>query len=113
MSDPSIAIARRTQEALMEAHRIVEARRARPNVADNGTPEPNVTTPLTAAKSRNPFRPTSLAAVIGQAPAKALLAAAVDASLREGRVLDHILLVGQSGYGKTTLASAIAHEVSA
>lgn len=62
-------------------------------------------------RTHNPLRPELLADVIGQAPAKKLLARAVDASFELRQPLDHVLLAGSSGTGKTTLAHVVANEL--
>jgi Holliday junction resolvasome RuvABC ATP-dependent DNA helicase subunit len=62
-------------------------------------------------RTRNEFRPRTLAGVIGQRPAKELLAAALDAARRTGRPLEHVLFVAASGTGKTTFSHVLASEL--
>lgn len=62
-------------------------------------------------RSGNPLRPTALEDVIGQTKVKRLLRRMIDAALDRGTPLDHVLLTGPAGTGKTTLASLIAHEL--
>lgn len=62
-------------------------------------------------RTTNPLRPARLADVIGQAPAKKLLARAIDAAFEHRHPLDHVLLAGSSGTGKTTLAHVVATEL--
>lgn len=62
-------------------------------------------------RSGNKLRPTSLAGVIGQAHVKSLLRRMIDAALHRDVPLDHVLLTGPAGTGKTTMASLIAHEL--
>lgn len=57
------------------------------------------------------LRPRSFAEFIGQREAVANLRIAVDAARRGGRALDHILLAGPSGVGKSSLAHLIAREL--
>lgn len=62
-------------------------------------------------RTKNPMRPRSLAGVIGQEKAKALARAAIDRAKATGRPMDHMLLVAQSGTGKSTFSHVIANEL--
>src|SRR5690554_3976525 len=57
------------------------------------------------------LRPTRLSQYIGQDSVKANLAVFIEAARRRGEPLDHVLLSGPPGLGKTTLASIIAREM--
>jgi Holliday junction DNA helicase RuvB len=57
------------------------------------------------------LRPPSLDEYIGQESVKANLRVAIDAAKGRGESLDHLLLYGPPGLGKTSLAHIIAHEM--
>jgi holliday junction DNA helicase RuvB len=63
------------------------------------------------AASSNELRPERWDDIVGQEKAKRLLARMVAASKARHRPLDHTLLVGASGTGKTTFANVIANEL--
>ena len=57
------------------------------------------------------LRPKMLSEYIGQTKAKENLSIYIEAAKKRGDVLDHVLLYGPPGLGKTTLSTIIAHEM--
>jgi len=62
-------------------------------------------------KNLNLARPNSLKEFIGQEQIKSSIKIAIDASIYRNEALEHTLLYGQPGLGKTTLALLIANEM--
>lgn len=61
----------------------------------------------------NTLRPKDFASYIGQKRLKTNLKLGIEAALKRGEPMEHILLYGPPGLGKTTMASIIAHEMGA
>ena len=62
-------------------------------------------------EAENSLRPRALSEYIGQEKVKENLSVFIDAAKQRGDVLDHVLLYGPPGLGKTTLSAIIAHEM--
>ncbi len=57
------------------------------------------------------LRPKTLAEYIGQDKVKENMSIYIEAAKKRGEPLDHVLLYGPPGLGKTTLSAIIAHEM--
>lgn len=57
------------------------------------------------------LRPHTLAEMVGQDRLRENLSILIQAAMKRGEALDHVLLYGPPGLGKTTLAHVISHEM--
>ena len=66
---------------------------------------------ITEERMENTLRPQTLKEYIGQEKVKENMKIYIEAAKKRGEPLDHVLLYGPPGLGKTTLASIISNEM--
>lgn len=67
--------------------------------------------PIDLTQGGNLLRPTTLDEMVGQDALKPLLRRIITVAIESGSPMDHMLMVGASGTGKTTLAQVVAYEL--
>ena len=72
---------------------------------------PNVVDEM-ESQQENVLRPKTLSEYIGQTKVKENMKVYIEAAKKREEPLDHVLLYGQPGLGKTTLANIISHEMN-
>ena len=68
-------------------------------------------TPEDVFEGDNPLRPKTFDDYVGQEKVKENLKIFIEAAKKRGEVLDHVLLYGPPGLGKTTLSAIISNEL--
>jgi Holliday junction resolvasome, helicase subunit len=103
--NPSLVLLQRQQQAKANV-RFARAQLAQPIVQ-----RPQLKPLDFNARSANELRPQTFAEMVGQERLKRLMGRIVAACKTSGRPLDHMLMTGASGTGKTTLAQVVACEL--
>ena len=65
----------------------------------------------TTQTQRSDYRPTTFGDFVGQEDTTRVVKTAITSSIKSKKSLGHILLLWPAGYGKTTLAQIIAHQL--
>ena len=80
-------------------------------MSEAGTARIQTPETLTEDELDRSLRPRALDEFVGQEPVKRQLAVALEATAARGEALDHVLLAGPPGLGKTSLAQIVAAEL--
>lgn len=95
-----------------EVNRVVNRKDAAGNLDSKQNSDLPQTSAVLTNEQRNPERPATLQDVIGQTDAVLQLKIATTGAMLQGERAPHILISGESGFGKTSLAEVVAAELS-
>lgn len=94
-----------------ESKDIMQKRTIKTDITDNETPSPVSGQKQDTDLAETSLRPTALSSYIGQSRLKEQVSVAIASAKARHTSLDHILLYGPPGLGKTTMAYIIAEEM--
>ncbi len=108
---PAQASVKSSQSEMVEQQTLDASPSANPSVNDKNLLNPDSTVE-DAAKPEDSLRPKRIADYIGQRALKEVLDIAIKAAKGRGEPLDHLLLYGPPGLGKTTMSLVLATEMN-